>query len=250
MRFKVRHVLWTSLGLLALVGDASARPFYSPPPPAEDAPAWSGTAELGYTSLSGNTDSQTLITKGHLAWLTGDFTHSLRGEIRHVTQDDETSAERYQVTARERYDLNGMDYLFGFTRWDKDRFSGYHYQITAIAGYGRRVLNDDHQSLALEAGPGYRHDSLPGTSDRHLGVAYGALDYQWKLSETASLGQEFSLEHTRENLTSRSLTSLTARLNDHLALKLSHELERNSQPPEEAMAKTDRTTTASLIYDW
>ncbi|SEM02408.1 DUF481 domain-containing protein [Halomonas caseinilytica] len=250
MRLKVRHFLWAGLGLLALVGDASARPFYSPPPPEQDAPTWSGTAELGYTSLSGNTDSQTLITKGHLAWLTGPFTHSLRGEIRHVTQDDETSAERYQATARERYDLNGSDYLFGFTRWDKDRFSGYNYQITAIAGYGRRMLNDDRQTLALEVGPGYRHDSLPDTDDRNLAVAYGALDYQWKISETASFGQELSLEHTRENLTSRALSSLTASLNDHLALKLSHEIEHNSRPPEDAMAKTDHTTTASLVYDW
>ncbi|RTR03445.1 DUF481 domain-containing protein [Halomonas nitroreducens] len=239
-----------ALWLLASAGSALASPFYAPPAPEEDAPPWSGETELGFTHLAGNTDSQTLIAKGRLVWLTGPVTHSLRGEIRHVTQDDDTSAEQYLVAMRERYEIEGPHYLFGFARWDKDRFSGYNYQLTTIAGYGRQLLDSDEQSLSLEAGPGYRLDNVRDAPDERLAVLYGAMDYRWKFSDTASFSQELSVEATDDNNTSRSLTSLTARLNDHLALKLSHEIEHNSRPPETAEARTDLTTSASLLFDW
>lgn len=248
MRLKVILGLW--LGLLTTASGVQASPFYAPPAPQPDAPPWSGEAELGFTHLQGNTNSQTLIAKGRLVWLTGDLTHSLRGEVRHVTQDNRTSAERYLLAARERYDIEGPHYLFGFARWEKDRFGGYDYQATAIGGYGRQLADDERHTLSLETGPGYRIDRVTRGRDHRLAVLYGALDYRWRFSDTASLGQELSLEATDPNLTTRSLSTLSARLNAHLALKLSYELEHNSHPPDAAMARTDHITSVSLLYDW
>ncbi|TFH88388.1 DUF481 domain-containing protein [Billgrantia azerbaijanica] len=243
--------LWLALpGLLALPGSVAATPFYAPPPPEEDAATFSGEAELGFTHLSGNTDSQTLIGKGSLTWLTGDWMHTLRGEVRHISRDGETSAEQYLAGIRERYDFQGPHYLFGFARWEKDRFGGYDQQFTAIAGYGRQLLDGERHQLSLEAGPGFRADRVRDGENETLAVAYSALDYRWAFSETASLDQELSVEATEENTTSRSLTGLTARLNSHLALKLSHEIEHNSQPPESAASRTDHTTSATLLYSW
>lgn len=248
MRSKV--IATCGLGLLMLAGDTLATPFYAPPAPENDTPPLTSEAELGFTHLQGNTNSQTLIAKGRMTWLTGALTHSLRGEVRHVTQDEETSAERYLLAARERYDIEGPHYLFGFARWEDDRFSGYDYQATVIGGYGRQVLDDERHALSLEAGPGYRVDNVTGGRDRRLGVVYGAMDYRWRFSETASLSQELSLEGTDRNLTARSLSGLTARLNAHLALKLSYELKHNTRPPDAAMTRTDRITNVSLLYDW
>ena len=178
------------------------------------------------------------------------WTHLLRGEVRHVSRDGEASAEQYRLTGRERYDLEGPHYLFGFARWEKDRFSGYDHQLAAIAGYGRELIRHEHHRLSLEAGPGYRHDRIDTEPNASLGVAYGALAWQFEASETTTLKQELSVEATDDNTTSRALSSLTARLNSRLALRLSHEIRRNSQPPEEADARTDHTTSASLLYSW
>jgi putative salt-induced outer membrane protein len=229
---------------------AYANPFYAPPPPQEDAPVFSGDAELGFTRLSGNTDSQTLIGKTLLTWLTGNFTYSLRGEVRNVTKDDETSAEQYLVAGRERYELDGPHYLFGFARWEKDRFAGYDQQLSAIGGYGRQILESNTHLLSLEAGPGYRHDRLREHGDYRLAVAYTALDYHWFFSDYADIQQEMSFEYTDQNTTSRSLTALTARLNSKLSLRLSHEIKHNSQPPDDTSERTDNTTSASLLYRW
>ncbi len=245
--------VWRGLAvaLLMLGGlEAQARPFYAPPAPAPDAPVFSGSAELGYTQLSGNTDSQTLIGKANLTWLTGDWTHSLRGEVRNVSRDGASRAERYLLALRERVDISSSLYLFGFARWDKDRFGGYDQQVTAILGYGRQVLDGETHRLSLEAGPGYRHDWISEASSERLAVGYAAADYEWRLSDYASFNQELSLEGTRENTTSRSLSALTAQLNSRLALRLSHEIKRNSDPPEGTDARTDQTTSASLLYRW
>jgi putative salt-induced outer membrane protein len=251
-RFHPCRTLGAGLALAGLlVGPmASAGPFYAPPPPEEDAKRFSGETELGYTQLSGNTDSQTLIGKGRLTWLTGDWTHTLRGEVRNIARDGETRAEQYRLSGRERYELDGPHYLFGFARWEKDRFSGYDWQATTIGGYGRDILEGDRHRLSLEGGPGYRHDRVEDREDGRLGVAYGAMVYEWRFSEIARLEQELSVEGTDDNTTSRSLSALTAKLNSRLALKVSHEIRDNSNPPEEAVANTDHTTSASLVYDW
>ncbi|MCC5881313.1 MAG: DUF481 domain-containing protein [Halomonas sp.] len=244
---------WRAAGfaLLLLPSSAlSASVFYAPPPPGEDAPDFSGEAELGYTHLAGNTDSQTLIGKSRLTWLTGRLSHTLRGEVRNVTRDGTTSAEQYLLSARERYDFNGPHYLFGFGRWERDRFSGYDHQLTAIAGYGRHVIDSQRHRLSLEAGPGYRYDRLRDEEDDSLGLAYAALDYMWTLSPYSYVRQEMSVEAARENTTSRSISSLTARLNSRLSLRLSYEARHNSDPPETASARTDHTTSATLLLTW
>jgi putative salt-induced outer membrane protein len=242
---------WSLIGLTPLPGIAfAASVFYAPPPPSEDAPEFSGEAELGYTHLTGNTDSQTLIGKSRLTWLTGQWTHTLRGEVRNVSRDGETSAEQYLLSWRERYDFHGPHYLFGFARWEKDRFSGYDQQLTAIAGYGRHVIDSDSHRLSLEAGPGYRHDQINEGEDDRLGIVYGAMDYLWILSEYSNVRQEFSIEAANENTTSRSISSLTARLNSRLSMRLSHEAKHNTDPPDTADARTDHTTSVTLLYTW
>ncbi|MBR2512893.1 MAG: DUF481 domain-containing protein [Halomonas sp.] len=232
------------------VSAATASPFYAPPPPQEDAPLFSGDAELGFNQLSGNTDSRTLIGKTRLTWITGQLTHSLRGEVRNVSKDGNTSAEQYLLAGRERYDFNGPHYLFGFARWEKDRFAGYDQQLSAIAGYGRQIVDGERHYLSLEAGPGYRHDRLRDDANERLAVAYSALDYRWEFSQHSDLKQEMSVEYTDQNTTSRTLTALTTRLNSRLSLRLSHEIKHNSLPPEDASERTDHTTSASLLFRW
>lgn len=247
------HPAIRQLTLVLLLGTSTttlASPFYAPPLVEEKPHGFSGEAELGYTQLSGNTDSRTLIGKSQLTWLRDRWTHQLRGGVRHVSRDGEASAEQYHLTGRERYDLEGPHYLFGFTRWEKDRFSGYDQQLAAIAGYGRELIGGERHRLSLEAGPGYRHDRIDSEPNASLAVAYGALAWHLEATETTTLDQELSVESTDDNTTSRSLSSLTARLNSRLAMRLSHEIKRNSQPPEEAEARTDHTSRVTLLYSW
>ncbi|WP_458524816.1 DUF481 domain-containing protein [Onishia taeanensis] len=248
------QALLTGLLLGSTAAPVLAYPFYAPPKAKPDAPTFSGDAELGYTRLSGNTNSQTLIAKTRLTWLTGDWLHTLRLEARTVSEDEETEDEHYLASWRERYELSGPHYLFGFARWEQERDSGYDRQLTAIGGYGRQLIDDKRQQLSLEAGPGYRDDRLDDRladqQSQQLPVAYGAADYRFTLSDTGHFQQQVSVETTSENTTVRSLSAITSKLTSRLALRLSHEIKHNSQPPDSTDERTDTTTTASLQLSW
>lgn len=227
-----------------------AAPFYAPPAPSDDAPVFTGQAELGYTKITGNTDNETLIAKGRFTWLTGNWTHSLRGETFKVEENENSTAERYLLAGRERYDFSGPHYMFGFLRWEKDRFSGYQYQATTITGYGRQLLDGPSHTLSLETGPGFRHDAMDNGESETLFVGYGALDYQWEISQDSRLQQELSVEGTHENITTRAFSAFTTQLNASLALRVSHEIKNDSDPPNEADKHTQRITAVSLLYSW
>ncbi|MHB0776708.1 DUF481 domain-containing protein [Halomonas sp. WWR20] len=242
--------IWPIAVLAYLPLSAGADVFYAPPAPSEDAPVFSGEAELGFTELAGNSNSRTLIARGRLTWLTGRLTHTLRSEVLRIETNDQTSSEQYLLGGRERYELEGPHYLFGFARWEKDRFSGYNYLFTTIAGYGRQVTDGPTHVLSLETGPGYRHEESDSGLGRDLAIGYAALDYQFNVAQGAYFEQEMSVEGSHANVTARSLTTISAKLNSSLALKFSHELRHNTSPPEASDAHTDRITAMSILYSW
>ncbi len=152
--------------------------FYAPPPPSDDSVPFSGAIELGYTALSGNTNTETLLGKGRITWYDQAWTHTTRAEIKNVSDSENTTAEQYLVSQRERYSLgDSPNYLFGLARYEKERFSGYDNQFTAITGYGRQIFDTDLQALSLEAGPGYRYDDYESGGNRHMLLGYLAADY-------------------------------------------------------------------------
>lgn len=243
---------WLLLATCLLASSASADLFYAPPAPDDDTPNFSGSAELGYTRLTGNSNTQTLLAKGRLTWLTGRFTHTFRAETRSVQDNDNTTSEQYLVAGRERYELSDDNYLFGFARWERDRFSGYAWQFTTIGGYGRQLLNGPTHTLSAEVGPGYRHDDYADKSKASddLPLAYSALDYTYNFSEDISFDQEMSVEATHISVTTRSLSTITSQLNSHLALRVAYDVKSNTHPPPDADARTDTTTSVSLLYSW
>ena len=241
---------WWLLTTCLMASPSYAELFYAPPAPEENAPNFSGSAELGYTKLTGNTNTQTLLAKARLTWLTGRNTHTFRAETRSVQDNDDTTSERYLVGARERYELENNNYLFGFARWERDRFSGYDSQLTTIAGYGRQLLTGPTHTLSAEVGPGYRHDAYAAGGSDDLTLAYSALDYTYHFSDDISFDQELSAEATHISVTTRSLSTITSQLNSHLALRVSYDVRSNTHPPPDAEARTDTTTSVSLLYSW
>lgn len=246
----LRRTAFLCLALLPLDTAVADDLFYAPPPASENSEPFSGQAELGFTKLSGNSNSETLLGKTSLSWHLKPWTHTFRVEAKHVSSSGETTTDKYLVGQRERYDLSDDHYAFGLLRWEKERFSGYNHQVTSIVGEGITILDGPEHNLSLEAGPGYRFDDITAGDHENYLLGYGAMDYRWQLSDTSKFEQQFSAEATRENVISRSYTALTVAINASLALKLSHEIENNTNPPDESDAKTDTTTAASILYSF
>ncbi|MCM2129704.1 DUF481 domain-containing protein [Larsenimonas rhizosphaerae] len=207
-----------------------------------------GSAEFGYTRLTGNSDSETLLSKGTGTWYDDAWSYSLHGEATSASEDGEQSAEEYIAAGRTRYNLDDRNYLFGVVRWDKDRFSGYDSQTTLAGGYGRQLLEGPVHTLSLEGGPGLRHDVYDDGDVKNLALAYGAVNYKWQVSDTAAFTEGVVGEATDENVIGRSETALQVAINQTLSLKVAYQVEHNTNPPSDAESKTDTRTAVSLVY--
>ncbi|WP_158701067.1 DUF481 domain-containing protein [Phytohalomonas tamaricis] len=237
------------LAVLPLAAHAELEDFSTLDNPAYQTKSFDGNAELGYTKISGNSDSETLLAKTTMTWYHNVWSYSLHAAANSASSDNETSAEEYLLAGRTRYNLSRLNYLFGLARWDKDRFSGYDSQTTLAAGYGRQLLVGPPHSLSVEFGPGVRHDELSDGGNENHGLAYGGLDYAWQVSDTALFSQGLATEITGENIIGRSDTALKVAINDTLSLKLSYEVEFNDSPPADASSQTDTTTAVSVVYN-
>ncbi len=206
---------------------------------------WNGSLDLGYTALAGNSDATTLVAAARARRTDDRLTHHLEARARNTEEHGVRTAEAYHLAGKEDIAFSERDYLFVHSAWDKDLFSGYDWQLTAAAGYGRKVIDGEHQQLALEAGPGYRHDDLPAGDTEDAGVLRAAADYRAELSANSRFTQLLEADIGEDSTLTRSLSELAVSINASLALKVSVEFRRNSQPPA-GSRNSDRTTLVSL----
>lgn len=221
--------------------------------------AWDIEVEASYLLKNGNSNSESVVGKASATHDGKIWRHAAQLEaVNTVGEDDngdeERTAERYYASYKLDRKFDNGYYLFNAFTYDKDRFSGYQYQASYAIGLGRRFIDTATQTLDLEAGPGYRTQCLePDDSyfdcqnNEDSAIARIAGKYKWKISDTASFSQNVSSEIGEENTSLRSETSLTSKINDHFAMRLSYLLTRDSEVPA-GTHKTDTETTVSLVY--
>lgn len=222
---------------------------------------WKAEAELGYLMTSGNTDTQALnsglsVTYDGVRWK-HDFSASgvYSSEKSQDTGENQTTAQKYRISGQSYFKFDERNSAFGLVTYDNDRFSGYKYQLSFVAGYARQIVKTDSIDLSAEVGPGFRisklRDELPAkdgeTQKEAIFRAAGAFKY--KLSSTATFSQTASMEAGDKNTVTRLVTALKAQINGHLAMKASYTLKHNSSVPA-GSRKTDTETALTLVYDF
>lgn len=220
---------------------------------AEEPTTWSGDAELGFVSTTGNTDTTTIKSRAKAEGDWEVWRNTTAFDSLNTKEDDSRSAEKYFISNKTDYKFSDVSYVFGFVSYDDDRFSGFDYQATLSAGYGRTLLsNIDNMSLSLEAGPGYRiskveDESMDDDQEEVILRAYG--NYEWQLSDSAQFGQELTVEGGDENTISKSITSLKTTIVGKLALKVAYTVKYTEEvPPENDHADTE--TSITLVYSF
>ncbi len=217
---------------------------------AQDAatPVWQGEGELGYTAASGNTDSKNLNASLGISRETGAWKHSASLDLVQAEADDEDSADSRVFRARSEHAFGEHSYLFGATRYEDDRFSGFDFQASLTAGAGHLFVDSERHRFEASAGLGFRRlrDAV-SRDDEDDAIATAEAKYEYRISENATLSENLLIETGEENTYSESETALTTRINGNLSLKLSYLYKRNSDVPEDT-DKTDELVTVSLVY--
>lgn len=216
---------------------------------AQEAPEspWSGKATMGYLATSGNTENSTLNTGFEVGYTAGKWAHLLNAAAINASENEDTTAEAYDLGWKSERNLTDKDFLFGRVSWRKDRFGGYDTQLSETVGYGRRLIDSDKHKLNAEIGAGARQSKLQDGTKEDETVFRGGMYYTWLLSETAEFRQDLTAEGGDKNTYTESVTALSAKLLGDLALVASYTIKHNSDVPP-LTEKTDTYTALSLEY--
>ena len=209
---------------------------------------WKGEGELGFTSTSGNTDSENLNARLGVAREEGKWKHAADLRAIKNTTADETTADSLVFREKSEYKLGEKSYAFGKLRYEDDEFSGYDYQTSISFGLGSRFIEDEQQLLDASIGLGYRSikDSATGDSEEDA-IITGEVIYAYKISETTTFTQTFFVESGDENTHSESDTGLKTQIAGNLASKIGYLVKHNSDVPS-GIDKTDKIFSVSLVY--
>ncbi len=213
----------------------------------EEESPWAGTAKLGYLDTSGNTENSTLNTGFEISYTAGNWTHLAAALAINASENKVTTAEAYDLGWKSERNLSEHDFLFGRLQWRRDLFGAYATQFSQSVGYGRRLISTDRHKLNVEIGVGLRQSELQiGTTEDETIVRGGAF-YKWLFSENAEFRQDFSIEAGDQNTYLESVTALSAKLVNDLALVASYTIKHNTTVPLLA-EKTDTYTALALEY--
>lgn len=230
---------------------------------AENGNAWTGEMALSYLITRGNSESDTLQGKVSAERDGVRWRHTAKAEGSNTQAEDAAgiktrTGERYFVSYKLDRKLgdNAANYLFNIVAYDKDLFSGYHYQASYALGIGRRWIDNGIHTFDTEVGPGFRSVCLePETSysdcddTEDSAIARVAAKYNWKISDSAQFREDVSSEISDEITTVRAETSLTTQINGSLSARIAHLLKYTSEVQAPAR-KTDNELTVSLVYSF
>jgi|GEM_PF-3485053 len=131
---------------------------------------WKSEAEAGYLLTSGNTETQTANAKFNTAYESENWKHRFSAEGVYSSEKssdtgkNEATAQKYRLLGQTNYKIDEFNSVFGLLTYEDDRFSGYAYQISIVAGYSRQIIKNDTMDLYAEIGPGYRVNKLEDDS--------------------------------------------------------------------------------------
>ena len=231
---------------------AEAQPA-EPAAPAADEPAagaWSGSAELGATVTSGNSDTRNINGKAEVQHERDRWRQTARAEALTASDSGVDTAERYVASYKADYKKTKTTYIFGTIRGEVDKFSGYDYRLSEALGYGRRFWEGgDKGYFELEAGPGARQSKLEDGTREDEAILHMAAKYRNKWTDTTEFSQDVTVESGSDNTFSESVTGIKVKINSHLAMKLSVTVKHNSDVPVDT-ENTDTISSLNLVFDF
>lgn len=247
------------IALITALTVLAAAPGFAQQDPQTEASPWEAEAELGYLMTDGNTENQSVnfrfdITREVTGWKHNFHYETLfRSETDEETGEDQTTAQRFLVSAQSNYKFDARNSAFLMGRYEDDRFSGYDYQYTVTAGYSRIFVKTDSTELSGKVGPGYRYskiaDDTVADDEESEAILHVGGFFEYSFNSAAVFTQEVSVETGADKTITRSVTALKSRIANNLAMKASYTLKHTSQVPPDT-EKTDTETALTLVYSF
>ena len=211
---------------------------------------WSGEGDLAYSRATGNTESETLLSKLKLVYAEGRWTHTGQLEAINTSEDDQRSAESYVLKEQSNFDISDTTYAFGGFRYEDNRFSGYEYQASVKAGLGKHLIDDGVAVFDIEGGVGYRRSEEQDTGETfNEAIAIAAAKYHRQLTETTRFESDLNVESGKDNTYAEFVMGVKVKINSRLALRVAYMVKHNTDVPDDT-ENTDTLTSVGLNYNF
>lgn len=194
---------------------------------------WAGsTGYLGFSSTSGNSDTENLTAGLKLKYETGKWISSMSLDILHASSNDINTAERYTLTSKTGYKLDDNDYLYYGSRYENDNFSAFDYTMTTGIGWGHKYFDEDIKRLVTEIGIGYKTEAYDIDRSEQTGIALiGKLDYMRQITDTMQFIDVLTLESTSDNTFLQNDAGLSLKVSDKVKVNFVHQVKYNTDVP-------------------
>lgn len=208
---------------------------------------WSGQGELGGFRSSGNVNNVGITAGLNLEKKSENWRHKITALADFQRTNGQTTKEQFLFAYEPNYTISDRLFAYGLAQYERDRFQGFSSRLSASAGLGYQVIDEEKMSLSVNAGPAFRQTNFIGGGSDSSIAALGALDFDWQIAERIKLTQDGQAFIQSSNTTLRSITGLEASLSDALSARLSYTVEYESNPPLGAVS-TDTLTRFTIIY--
>lgn len=214
-----------------------------------DPKLWHAKLQLGAGSSTGDTDEKSLSTGLSFKRTFADaWEHAFDLGFDYARSGGTTTRQRFVAKYETLWRAWNKGFLLNYTELELDRFSGFDFRVVENIGAGVDVFDTGKQKLRFEGGPGVRFSKLKETGfteSEYLGRL--STTYDVKLTGDLSLKDKSSVIFASESTTFENLAQFNAKLNAHLAARLSVEVKYDSNAPE-ATSAWDTSTRATLVY--
>ena len=211
---------------------------------------WQGKGELGGVLTRGNTDTKSLNARLDMTRDTEKWRHTAGFSVLRSTNDDVTSADRWELRGESDYRLTERSFLFGALRYEEDRFTDFDYKGTAAFGYGYKFIDRESTKLDGRLGVGYRRSELRVSGEtQDDAILRGAVDFAHQLTETTQIVDALLIESGSDNTFIQNILGIAVKINDTLALGLNYEVRHNTDVLP-GTKKTDQLLTANLVFEF
>lgn len=228
---------------------------------------WDASIEFGYVAVSGNKETDSLNGRFSLNYEIEKWRHGGYLATQSSSSDDkinnvQTDARKLNAQIKSDYKYSDKAYAFGILDYDDTQDSGFDYQSSVAFGGGYSFIKNDVHSLDAELGFGTRKSrttyqpddpNTPNVNEEVLSVSNSesisrvAGLYKWKISKTSDFEQKLSVEIGEDNDVTKSESSLSAKIVEDLALKVSYSMKHQSEVPV-GNEDTETVSSFTVVY--
>ena len=149
---------------------------------------WTGSAGVGLSITSGNSDTKNFnfsfdlkhdpktknVVKFSALYLRGD-------------QDDELTVDRTSLLGRDEYALTSRLFVFGQVEYLRDKFKLIDYLVAPTGGVGYKLIDTEATKFAVDAGVGGVWEKNPGLDVRSSGAITAGEKLTHQLTPTTTV---------------------------------------------------------------